>query len=59
MLIFYLKMDFYCFMFLKPESEVTTFWKEMIDMRVLARFWEHNRERTGNTLDRKHFGFLR
>ena len=30
-------------MFLKPEDEVTIFWEVLLDWRVLAKYWEHNR----------------
>ena len=34
-----------CFMFLIPEGEGTTLWEGLLGWRILARYWEHNRER--------------
>ena len=28
-----------------PEGEVNTFWEGLLDWMVLARYWEHNREK--------------
>ena len=40
-------------MFLKPDEEVTKFREDLLDWRVLAGYWEGNRERlilTGSIL---------
>ena len=34
-----------CFMFLKPEGEVTTSLEELLGWIVFARYWEHIKER--------------